>query len=92
MIRKVLTKILNSLNLKIIVIAPLWPKSEWFTDLLSLLTNHPLKLLEMEKLLKQSQGNVFHMALHCLNLHAWRLSSISSERERLFSEGSIAHG
>ena len=67
------------------LVAPLWPEKEWFTDLL-LLTQPPLALPWWDSLLRQPHCNLFHQGVHALNLHAWRLSSVTSE-SRAFREG-----
>ena len=68
------------------LVAPLWPEKEWFADLLLLLTQPPLALPWWDSLLRQPHCNLFHQGVHALNLHAWRLSSITSE-SRAFREG-----
>ena len=69
-------------------VASLWPEKEWFADLL-LLTQPPLALLWWDSLLRQPHCNLFHQGVHVLNLHAWRLSSDTSEI-RAFQEGLLA--
>ena len=66
-------------NPPITLVAPLWPEMEWFADLLLLLTQPPLALPWWDRLLRQPHFNRFHQGVHALNLHAWRLSSVSSE-------------
>ena len=65
---------------------PLWPEKEWFADLLLLLTQPPLVLPCWDRLLRQPHCNLFHQGAHALNLHAWRLSSDTTE-SRAFREG-----
>ena len=72
-------------NLSMTLVAPLWPEKEWFADLLLLLTQPPSALPWWDRLLRQPHFNRFHHGVHVLNLHAWRLSSISSE-SRAFRE------
>ena len=60
------------------LVAPLWPE-EWFADLLLLLTQPPLALPCWDKLLRQPHCSLFHQGVHALNLHAWRLSSDTTE-------------
>ena len=57
-----------------------------FADLLLLLTQPPLALPWWDSLLQQPHCNLFHQGVHALNLHAWRLSSVTSE-SRAFREG-----
>ena len=68
------------------LVAPLWPENEWFADLLLLMTQPPLSLPWWDSLLRQPHCNLFHQGVHVLNLHAWRLSSVTSE-SRAFREG-----
>ena len=80
-IRPVINRVLMAKRLRLILIAPLWPQQEWFPDLLSLLVEEPVELPLWRNLLRQPQSQVVHGALGRLRLHAWRLSSIRSERE-----------
>ena len=68
------------------LVAPLWPEKEWFADLLLLLTQPPLALPCWDKLLRQPHCSLFHQGVHALRLHAWRLSSDTTE-SRAFREG-----
>ena len=67
------------------LVTPLWPE-EWFADLLLLLTQPPLTLPWWDSLLRQPHCNLFHQGVHALNLHAWRLSSVTFESQA-FREG-----
>ena len=58
------------------LIAPLWPEMSLFADLLFLLTLPP-----WDRLLRQPHFHRFHGVIHTLNLHVWRLSSVSSESQ-----------
>ena len=80
-IRKVLTKFLQSKGNRGILIAPCWPQQAWFPDLLHLLSEHPRSLPPWPNLLTQTVGgrNCPHVSF--MNLHAWKLSNISWERE-----------
>ena len=64
---------------------PLWPEKKWFANFLFLLTQPPLALPWWGWLLRQPYLNRFHHGFHVLNLHMWRLSSVSSE-SRAFLE------
>ena len=67
---------------QVILICPLWPRAPWYTRLLDLMIEVPLKLPIFPKLLKQPQTHqVFHPNPERLNLHAWKLSNITSLRE-----------
>ena len=81
LIRRILDRVLESRNLRMTLVAPCWQQKEWFPDLLSLLVDLPRSLPSWEKLLRQPQSNRYHQNVKSLNLHAWRLSSNSSERE-----------
>ena len=78
--RKVIEKILVS-TCNIILIAPAWPTQAWYQDLLSLSVDHPLKLPEWGRLLKQTGKNFFHTNPSHLKLHAWRLKNVVSGKE-----------
>ena len=54
--------------------------------LAALLTQPPLVLPCWDRLLRQPHCNLFHQGAHALNLHAWRLSSDTTE-SRAFREG-----
>ena len=53
------------------------------------LTQPPLALPWWDSLLRRPHCNRFHQGVHAVNLHAWRLSSNSSE-SRAFREGLLA--
>ena len=59
----------------------LWPEKDWFADLLFLLTQPPVALPWWDWLLRQLHFSRFHNGICALNLHEWRLSSISSESQ-----------
>ena len=82
LVGRVIARVRESLTL----VAPLWPEKEWFADLLLLLTQPPLALPWWDSLLRQPHCNLFHQGVHMLNLHAWRLSSVTSE-SRAFRVG-----
>ena len=56
-------------NRLIILIAPGWPGTPWFWDLVQLSTEIPLQLPVSTTLLKQSHNYVFHSNPQHLNLH-----------------------
>ena len=58
LIRQTLNKLILH-RAELILIAPLWPKQEWFPDLLRLSIAFPLVLLPTAKLLKQSFSQTF---------------------------------
>ena len=86
LIGRVVARVRESSHLAMTLVAPLWPEKEWFADLLLLLTQPPLSLPWWDSLLRQPHCNLFHQGVNALNLHAWRLSSATSE-SRAFREG-----
>ena len=96
LVSQVVARVRETPNLSMTLVAPLWPEKEWFADLLLLLTQPPLVLPWWNRLLRQPHFTHFHQGVHVLNLHSWRLSSVSSEsrafREELFLRCSAASG
>ena len=84
---RVVARVRETPHLSMTLVAPLWPEKAWFADLLLFLTQPPLALPLWDRLLRQPHFHRFHGGVYALNLHAWRLSSVSSEsrafRERL---------
>ena len=81
LVERVVARVRETPNLSMTLVAPLWPEKTWFADLLLLLTQPPLELPPWDHLLRQPHFNRFHRGTHALNLHAWRLSSDSSESQ-----------
>ena len=86
LVGRVIARVQQSSRVAMTLVAPLWPEKEWFADLLLLLTQPPLVLPCWDRLLRQPHCNLFHQGAHALNLHAWRLSSDTTEN-RAFREG-----
>ena len=86
LVGRVIALVQQSSRVAMTLVAPLWPEKEWFADLLLLLTQPPLVLPGWDRLLRQPHCNLFHQGAHALNLHAWRLSSDTTE-SRAFREG-----
>ena len=86
LIRRVLNRLMSSDCCRMLLVAPSWPRQEWYPDLISLLVEQPFRLPQWPRLLKQPLCSVFHTSVHVLNLHAWKLSSVQSE-QRGFREG-----
>ena len=85
LVGRVVARVRESSRVAMTLVAPLWPE-EWFADLLLLLTQPPVTLPWWDNLLRQPHCNLFHQGIHVLNLHEWRLSSVTSE-SRAFREG-----
>ena len=83
---RVVARVRETPNLSMTLIAPLWPEKSWFADLLLLLTQPPLALPLWDRLLRQPHFHRFHGGVCALNLHAWRLSSVSSESQAFRGE------
>ena len=86
LVGRVIARFQDSSRVAMTLVAPLWPEKEWFADLLLLLTQPPLALPCWDKLLRQPHCSLFHQGVHALNLHTWRLSSVTTE-SRAFREG-----
>ena len=79
LLREVLDKVSRE-PCEMILVAPLWPTSEWFPDLLQLIVDHPRALPLRPDLLRQPVSRKTHGSLEALRLHGWRLSSNPSAR------------
>lgn len=77
-IRQVLVKLQASQGTTLILIAPFWPRKEWFPDLVQMSLDVPRLLPFRKDLLRQPHFHRFHNGLQALQLTAWRLSSESS--------------
>ena len=86
LVGRVIARVQQSSRVAMTLVAPLWPEKEWFADLLLLLAQPPLVLPCWDRLLRQPHCNLFHQGARALNLHAWRLSSDTTE-SRAFREG-----
>ena len=82
---KVLSRVRQSRNCSMTLVAPLWADRDWFADLLLLLTHQPLALPLWDDIIRQPHNDLLHPGVPALKLHAWRLSSNSSE-SRAFRE------
>ncbi len=91
---KVLQKLSQETDCMLILIAPNWPRQQWFTQLLELSIDHPLRLPSSQKLLRQPQTHTFHKTPEIFKFHAWKLSSSKEKREAFrqkYLNGSPAH-
>ena len=78
LIGQVIARVQESSRIAMTLVAPFWPEKECFADLL-LLTKPALALPWWNNLPRQPHCNLFHQGVYALNLHAWRLSSVTSE-------------
>ena len=85
-LQRFLVRARRARDFRAILIAPDWPQKVWYPDLLALLVDDPVELPLWDRLLRQSHWRYFHPAVHALSLHAWRLSSVSSELEAFREE------
>ncbi|MPC74752.1 hypothetical protein E2C01_069127 [Portunus trituberculatus] len=91
LIWRVLVRVTENSGVRMSLIAPPWPQADWIPLLLSLLVDHPRVLPQWDSLLRQPHRHLFHKSPATLHLHAWRLSSVSSEREA-FTRSCRDHG
>ena len=87
LVGRVIARVQQSSRVAMTLVAPLWPEKEWFADLLLLLTQPPLALPCWDKLLRQPHCSLFHQGVHALSLHAWRLSSDTTESRAFRGRG-----
>ena len=81
LIHRVLVRVWDSQCVRITLVAPLWPQADWFPLLLDLLVDSSQALPSWRSLLRQPHHHLLHKSPGLLRLHAWRLSSVSSELE-----------
>ena len=86
LVGRVVARVQQSSLVAMTLVAPLWPEKEWFADLLLLLTQPPLGLPCWDRLLRQPHCSLFHQGVHALKLHAWRLSSDTTESQAFREE------
>ena len=77
-LRKVVNKLMSAQGTFLTLIAPFWPRQEWFPDLLRLSIDTPRFLPQCPDLLCQPHFHRFHHGLQWLRLTTWRLSNVSS--------------
>ena len=64
-----------------VLVVPIWQAQPWFTTLLHLLVDYPLRLPQSNHLLMQPHNGALHPLRKQLNLMAWKLSGRVSNRE-----------
>jgi len=70
----VLRKFRETEHCRLILVAPFWPKQQWFTELCLLAVEPPVPLPLWERLLSQPLSNMTHLDPGFLNLHGWLLA------------------
>jgi hypothetical protein len=80
LIRETLRRV-GASSARILLIAPAWPNQAWYSTLLYLLAGQPLSLPLWRHLLRQPQTPVWHQRPDYLDLHAWPLSGLESDRQ-----------
>jgi hypothetical protein len=75
--RKILQKIMAT-SCTVILIAPRWPRRSWYSQILELLIDMPLRLPQISDLLSQERGRIVHPEPQFLELVAWKVSGILS--------------
>ena len=78
---KVVSKLIDQGCHRVILIAPGWPNMPWFWDLVSMSVQIPLGLPKVGNLLTQPFNHCPHRDLHSLNLHAWLLGPLPSNKQ-----------
>ena len=78
LLHKVLLRVQQDQVSSMILVAPRWPNCLWYPLLLSLLTEHPVRLPLSEDFLTQDRGRVRHANPGDLCLVAWPVSGVLS--------------
>lgn len=74
LIQKILSH-MKQFQCKIILIAPQWQRRHWYTDILQMLIDIPIRLLPREDMFVQSRANIYQPDPKIFNLTAWYLST-----------------
>lgn len=77
----VISKVHDSSNCRVILVAPFWPRRSWFPALLEILSDAPRRLESSTNLLYHHVAKRFHPRPEVFALHAWPVSSNTSETE-----------
>ena len=75
LLQRVLSKVHDSHNLELTLVAPFWPLRPWFPDLHDLLVEVPVLLPLRQDLLRQLHFHQFHGNLRSLGLTGYRIAS-----------------
>ena len=78
---QVVTKLLDHGFRRLILIAPGWPNMPWFWDLVNMSVQIPLLLPQVSNLITQPFNQCPHRDLANLNLHAWLLEPLPSNKQ-----------
>lgn len=81
LIPKLLSHMQQFRNCRLILIAPMWPRRHWYTEVLQNLVDFPIKLPIIPNLLSQPKTNIQHPNPEIFNLTAWLLSTEISEKK-----------
>ena len=68
---KVLLKVRRTKNLRLILVAPNWPKQTWYGDLREMTVSEPLPLPPWRCMLKQPHSDVYHYEPETMSLCGW---------------------
>ena len=74
-IQRVFTKVHQSRNFEVTLVALFWPLKPWIPDLLELLVGVPVLLPQRRDLLRQPHSHHFHQNLRALDLTGYRIAS-----------------
>ena len=93
LIPRVLCKLDQTRNCRVLLIAPWWARHPWFSQMMDLLAGTPVSLPLVEGLLVDgvSRSAVPLSTLQTLRLTAWTLSSSPSERQAFLREQPLSH-
>ena len=72
---------MQKFNCQIILIAPQWPCRHWYTNLLQMSVESPMKLPIRSDLLSQPKTKIFHPNPEVFSLSAWLLSTKISKQK-----------
>jgi hypothetical protein len=89
----ILAKVLRKMRdeqATLILIAPNWPRREWYPFLLDLLIDYPIQLPLVPDLISQDQGRQIHPSVSTLQLVAWKVSGIVS-LQMAFRDRQLTH-
>ena len=77
LIHRILPKTRKS-RVRLLLVAPLWPRRPWFPVLLHLLMDNPLIIPLIQNIVSQHRGTILHTNVQHLHLAAWKISGLMS--------------